>query len=120
MTEQVDALGRLARAIAATPVESPLSLRMCEACVDLLGVDGGSFTLAYTDPERVTLCATDEEAAQLEDLQEVFGEGPSYTAYTERTIQTLAVSMAPSTLAGPCLATPSSRQRLGAPSTPSR
>ena len=91
MTEQIDALVRLARAIAATPVESPLSLRMCEACVDILGVDGGSFTLAYADPERVTLCATDGGAAQLEDLQEVFGEGPSYTAYTERTIQTLSV-----------------------------
>ena len=77
MSAQIDVLRRLARAIAATPVESPLSLRMCQACVDILGVDGGSFTLAYADPERVTLCATDERAAQLEDLQEVLGEGPA-------------------------------------------
>jgi len=91
MTEQTDVIRRLARAIAATPVEAPLSLRMCQACVDILRVDGGSLTLAYADPQRVTLCATDEEAAQLEDLQEVFGEGPGYTAYLERTIQTLVV-----------------------------
>jgi hypothetical protein len=91
MSEQTDVLRRLARAIAATPVEAPLSLRMCDACVEILGVDGGSLTLAYADPQRVTLCTTDEGAAQLEDLQEVFGEGPSYAAYLERTIQTLVV-----------------------------
>ena len=91
MSEQVDVLRRLARAIAATSVESPLSLRMCEACVGILGVQGGSFTLAYADAQRVTLCATDKRAAQLEDLQEVFGEGPSYAAYLERSIQTLVV-----------------------------
>ena len=91
MTERTDVLRRLARAIATTSLESPLSLRMCEASVGILGVQGGSFTLAYADAQRVTLCATDEKAAQLEDLQEVFGEGPSYTAYLERSIQRLVV-----------------------------
>ena len=91
MSGQVDVLRRLARAIATTPVESPLSLRMCEATVEILGVDGGSFTLAYADSQRVTLCATDEVAARLEDLQEVCGDGPSYAAYLERATRTLLV-----------------------------
>ena len=61
---------------------------MCLACLGILGVDGDSFTLAYADPERVMLRVTDEHSAQLEDLQEVVGEGPSYSACDERSIQT--------------------------------
>lgn len=95
MSERVDVLARLARAVAAASVEAPLSLRMCRACVDILGVDGGAFTLAYADPERVSLCVTDEWAARLEDLQEVMGEGPSYVAYSERTMETLVVDGVP-------------------------
>ena len=91
MNDPVEVLTKLARAIAAAPVEAPLSLRMCQACLGILGVDGGALTLAYGDPERVTLCTTDEWSAQLEDLQEVIGEGPSYEAYQERTIQVLVV-----------------------------
>ncbi len=91
MSDPYGALTRLARAIATESVESPLSLRMCQACVGILGMDGGSLTLAYADEQRVTLCATNEWSAQLEDLQEVIGEGPSYDAYQERTIQVLQV-----------------------------
>ena len=91
MSEQIDVLSRLARAVAASPVESPLSVRLCLACVEILGVDGGAITLAYAEQERVTLCVTDEWVAQLEDLQEVVGEGPGFAAYDERTIQTLVV-----------------------------
>ena len=120
MSEHVDVLRRLARAIAATSVESPLSLRMCEACVGILGVDGGSFTLAYADAQRVTLCATDERAAQLEDLQEVIGEGPSYDAYLERTIQRLVVDGAPSIARWPLLCDAVKQDWPAAPSTPSR
>ena len=91
MSDPYAALTRLARAIAADSVESPLSLRMCQACAGILGMDGGSLTLAYADEERVTLCATDEWSARLEDLQEVVGEGPSYDAYQERLIHRLLV-----------------------------
>jgi ANTAR domain len=91
MTDPYGALTRLARAIAAESVESPLSLRMCQACAGILGMDGGSLTLAYADLERVTLCATDEWSTRLEDLQEVVGEGPSYDAYQERLIHRLLV-----------------------------
>jgi len=91
MSDPYGSLARLARAIAADSVESSLSLRMCQACAGILGMDGGSLTLAYADEERVTLCATDEWSARLEDLQEVVGEGPSYDAYQERLIHRLLV-----------------------------
>ncbi len=88
---QVGVLVRLARTIAAAAPDAPLALRMCQACASILGVDGGSFTVAYGDSERVTLCATNRWAEQLEDLQAVLGEGPSHAAYDERTIMTMLV-----------------------------
>lgn len=88
----IQVLARLARAIASAPADSSLALRMCLACVDILGVDGGSITLAYADPQRLTLCTTDEWATELEDVQEMVGEGPSFAAYAERSIFTLTVS----------------------------
>jgi hypothetical protein len=42
--------------------------------------------VAYTRPERVTLCTTDDIAARLEDLQDVLGEGPGPTAYVSEEI----------------------------------
>jgi hypothetical protein len=91
MNDPTEVMARLAQAVATSSIEAPLSLRMCLACLGILGVDGGTFTLAYADPARVMLCATDERSAQLEDLQEVVGEGPSYAAYDERSMQTLIV-----------------------------
>ena len=88
---QLEVLTRLARSVAASAADVPLPLRMCRACVSILGVDGGSLTVAYEGAERVTLCSTNRWAADLEDLQEVIGEGPSYAAYEERTIMTLLV-----------------------------
>jgi len=88
---KLEVLTRLARTVAASPADLPLPLRMCQACVSILGVDGGSLTIAYEGAERVTLCSTNRWAADLEDLQEVIREGPSYAAYDERTIMTLLV-----------------------------
>ena len=94
---QLEVLTRLARTIAASGSDAPLPLRICEACLSILGVDGGSLTFAYGAPERVTLCATNRRAKALEDLQEVIGEGPSYAAYDERTIMTFLVDGAGAT-----------------------
>lgn len=88
---QLEVLTRLARTVAASAPDVPLPLRMCQACVSILGVDGGSLTVALEGAERVTLCSTNRWAADLEDLQEVIGEGPSYSAFEERTIMTLLV-----------------------------
>lgn len=83
---QVEVLTQLAQAIAATPARAdvPLPLRMCRACVSILGVDGGSLAVGCGNAARTTVCATNRWAADLEDLQEVLGEGPSCTAYHDR------------------------------------
>jgi hypothetical protein len=47
-----------------------------------MGADGTAVTIDYVTPHRVTLCATNDTAARLEDLQDVLGQGPGPTAYT--------------------------------------
>lgn len=59
----------------------PLPLRLCRSFVQATGAEGGAITLAYTHPERTTLCATDGVADRLEDLQEVLGQGPGAEAF---------------------------------------
>jgi hypothetical protein len=93
MTEpdQVQVLRQLAQVVATADPDVPLSLRLCLACASILDLQGGSLTLAYEEPGRTTLCTTDEQAAQVEDLQEVLGEGPSYAASREGRLVAVAV-----------------------------
>ena len=88
MTErdEGEVLRQLARAVSEVSTDGPLSLRMCLACSSIMSVDGGALTLAYDLPARTTLCATDDRASRLEDLQEVIGEGPSFEAFRERAV----------------------------------
>ena len=81
MADDVDALlVRLARAIAGTPPTRGLGERLCLASRDLSGADAAALTVGTTVSERVTLFATDETSARLEDLQEVLGDGPGPAA----------------------------------------
>jgi hypothetical protein len=75
---------RLARLAAAGPAEVPLAGRVCEAARVLLGADGASVTMGRPAGDRVTLCATDDRSGELEDLQDVLGEGPCQDAFRER------------------------------------
>ncbi|GAA1519725.1 GAF and ANTAR domain-containing protein [Kribbella lupini] len=75
-------LTRLARLIADGGSEHPLETRLARGYLTLLGGDGAAITLSYTLADRVTLTATDDIAARLEDLQDVLGEGPAPAAYT--------------------------------------
>jgi ANTAR domain-containing protein/GAF domain-containing protein len=72
---------RLAQWVGKGPASRPLPWRVCHAARDLLGADGASITLENTTPGRVTLCATDRRSEQLEDLQDVLGEGPYLSAF---------------------------------------
>ena len=81
MSDKVAVLARWARAIADSPPVEPLPMRLCLASARLLDADGAAITLAYTRAERVTLCATDDTSARLEDLQDVLGQGPGPDAY---------------------------------------
>ncbi|WP_435737653.1 ANTAR domain-containing protein [Cellulosimicrobium sp. PMB13] len=74
--DKVQVLARLASSIAGTDRDAPLSLRLCRACVEILGARGGAITLSPADAERWTVSATDGVAARLEDLEEVLGAGP--------------------------------------------
>jgi len=81
MTDQAGVLAQLARVFARVRGTDSLPMGLCHACADMLEVRGGAITLAYTTPERVTLCATDHTATRLEDLQDVLGQGPGLDAY---------------------------------------
>ena len=81
MTEHAKLLARLAVAVAHRATDLPLTLRLCEACRQLLGADAASITIENTNLNRLTIAATDEVAAQLEDLQDVLGQGPGWDAF---------------------------------------
>lgn len=59
----------------------PLPVRLCRAATQVLHGDGGAVTLAYTEPERVTLCTTDAAALAIEQVQDVVGQGPGPEAF---------------------------------------
>lgn len=82
-----DLLIRFARAIATTPASHALSERLCLASRDIAGADSAALTVAYAETNRVTLFATDEMSGRLEDLQEVMGEGPGYSAASHRRVE---------------------------------
>jgi hypothetical protein len=76
-------LSALAVSTARAPADLPLPERLCRACVEVLGAEGGAITLAPTRPERLTLDSSDGTSARIEDLQEVLGEGPGQDAFVE-------------------------------------
>jgi hypothetical protein len=78
-----DLLARLAHGLARGAADGlPLPDRLCRAAASTLGCDGGAITIAYTQVERVTLCATDATARLLEETQDVVGQGPGPDAFT--------------------------------------
>jgi len=80
----IDERGRLlskwAAMLASLPVDRPQTWRLCEALRRLLGATGAVITFGYLSDARVTVCATDDVVAGLENLQEVLGEGPGHVA----------------------------------------
>ncbi len=60
----------------------PFPARMCRAASTTLGCDGAAITVAYTRPERVTLCASDDTALVIEEALEVIGQGPGADAFS--------------------------------------
>jgi GAF domain len=82
MEDKATVLAELVREMARHDADLPLATRLCRSIGSILGASGVSITLAYTSPERATLCVTDDVAARLDDLQEVLAQGPSHTAYT--------------------------------------
>jgi hypothetical protein len=82
MTAKSAVLAQFIKVVASEGSDKPLPVRLCLASNAILGADGAAVTLCYTEATRLTVCATDEIAARLEDLQDVLGEGPGPDAYT--------------------------------------
>ncbi|HVF05957.1 MAG TPA: GAF and ANTAR domain-containing protein [Frankiaceae bacterium] len=70
-----------ARLLAGAPSErAALPQRICDLCVSLLGVTGAGISLSTATGNRGVVCATDDVAARIEDLQVMLGEGPCVDA----------------------------------------
>jgi hypothetical protein len=54
--------------------------RICELCVEMLDTTGAGISLVTTAGNRGVVCATDDVAARIEDLQFTLGEGPCVDA----------------------------------------
>ncbi|WP_198663266.1 GAF and ANTAR domain-containing protein [Jiangella endophytica] len=81
MTTPAEVTSRLAQAVAGAGPDAPLADRLGETCRSVLGADGVAIVLAYTQPQRLTICFTDDVIARVENLQDVLGEGPCADAY---------------------------------------
>ena len=74
-------LARLARALTRQDLDAPLAHRWGAAVSVVAGSDSAAITLFYTGVERITVCATSDLAARIEDLQDVLEQGPGAVAY---------------------------------------
>jgi hypothetical protein len=81
MDDPSRSLTRLTQALVKTRPDAPLALRLCQALVNVVGLDGGAITVGYSESERTTLCATDDTAEKIEDLQDLLREGPGLDAF---------------------------------------
>lgn len=97
MEDRASLLGQLTRVVATTATGSPLTMRLCTALKEILGMDGASLSVGYSTSLRTTLCSTDEQAERIEDLQDLLRQGPSLDAYRlGRPVTAEAVEISPS------------------------
>jgi len=79
-------ISRLATILAGLQDVDPLAHRLCEAGRQMLDADGAALILPADDELRVTVCATDDLSAELEDAQVVVGQGPTTEALETSTV----------------------------------
>jgi hypothetical protein len=85
MPDQGLLVSRLAQAVKEFGESRPLTWRACRAFRDVVGADGASITFENSSMARVTICATDQSAELLDDLQDVLQEGPCEAAFKSGT-----------------------------------
>ena len=77
----MDELGGWVRALAEAATDHATSpRRICDLCVAMLDVTGAGISMVTEAGNRGVVCATDDVAAQMEDLQFTLGEGPCVDA----------------------------------------
>ena len=59
---------------------------LCEACVDLLGVDGAAISMVHDGFSHGTFGASSESSRRLDEYQFTFGEGPCLDAAAAREV----------------------------------
>ena len=64
------------------------SARLCEACAQIVGVNGAAVMLMSGEIPRGSLGTTDQVSQQIEDLQYTLGEGPCVDAYQQDQVVT--------------------------------
>lgn len=80
MVVPAELLQQLLQLVVAAPREQPLAMRLAQACVTILEVEGVALTLSATSPTRLTVAATDRVIADLDQAQDMLTEGPSWDA----------------------------------------
>ena len=70
----------LSAAVAGTPTAIEAADRLCEACVELLEVDGASVSLIHRGATRGTFGSSGALSRRLDELQFTLGEGPCLDA----------------------------------------
>ncbi|TDD17990.1 ANTAR domain-containing protein [Kribbella turkmenica] len=89
MVDRTEILTKLAR-LAATNAQGHLADRLCDAARLILNATG-AWIAVQEGPTRLALSATDARAGELEDLQDVLGQGPCVTAAAAATTVTAVV-----------------------------
>ncbi|MET0931865.1 MAG: GAF and ANTAR domain-containing protein [Aeromicrobium sp.] len=80
-------MARMASVLASLRTVEEGAPRLCEAGRRMLDADGAALTVVTSEQSALVVASTNELAAQLEELQEVVGEGPSKDAYRDETVQ---------------------------------
>jgi len=56
--------------------------RLCQEAITAVDIDGAGLSMMTSAGHRGTVCATDDVARRVEDLQFALGEGPCFDAFT--------------------------------------
>src|SRR4051794_13312865 len=84
-------IGRLATVLTTLRDVPSLADRLCEAGRQMMSAEGAAIILS-SDGSRMTLCSTDEMSIELEDMQDVVGQGPSFSCLESGNVETAAFS----------------------------
>jgi hypothetical protein len=68
------------RLAAASSEQAAQPQQICELCVQMLGITGAGIAMVTSHGHRGVVCATDDRAHHIEDLQLTLGEGPCVDA----------------------------------------
>lgn len=78
---------RMAAVLASLQAVEEGAPRLCEAGRRMLEADGAALTVVTSEDSVLVVAATDELSSQLQELQDVVGEGPSRDAHRQNRVE---------------------------------